>query len=236
MTDSCRKIIIAIDGYASCGKSTVAKELAQMLQYNYVDSGAMYRAVTLFALRKGFIEEGKLNEEKLIQALGEIHLSFQLNLNEKKSSILLNDENVEKEIRDMVVSNWVSPVATIKKVRQEMVRQQQTFGERKGIVMDGRDIGTVVFPGAELKIFMTALPEIRAQRRFDEMKAKGLNASYEEILANVVERDQIDRTRQEGPLVQAADALVLDNSYLTREQQLQWIVNQVNKVLDANHN
>jgi CMP/dCMP kinase len=236
MTDPSRKIIIAIDGYASCGKSTVAKELARLLQYNYVDSGAMYRAVTLFALRNSFVDGGKLNEKKMIQALGDIHLSFQYNALEKKSDILLNGENVEKEIRDLEVSAWVSPVATIKEVRREMVRQQQAFGKCKGIVMDGRDIGTVVFPDAELKIFMTALPEIRAQRRFEEMKAKGIDASFEEILVNVLERDHIDRTRQEGPLKQAADALVLDNSSITREEQLQWIVNQVNRVLDAHHN
>lgn len=225
------KIIIAIDGYASCGKSTIAKELARRLQYKYVDSGAMYRAVTLFAIRNGMVEDGRLNSDQLIRTLDQIKITFRFNKQEGKSDTWLNGMNVEQEIRGLEVSGMVSPVATIREVRQAMVRLQQAMGREKGIVMDGRDIGTVVFPDAELKIFMTARPEIRAQRRIDELIEKGISASPEAILNNVIERDHIDRTRSESPLRQADDALVLDNSTMTREEQLQWAIDQVNRII-----
>jgi CMP/dCMP kinase len=234
MQSNNRKIVIAIDGYASCGKSTIARELARRLKYNYVDSGAMYRAVTWFAIQNNLFENGELNEAKLVQSLPLILISFQFNEAEGKSDTILNGTNIEKEIRSLEVSAFVSPVATVKQVRQAMVQQQQAMGSEKGIVMDGRDIGTVVFPDAELKIFMTASPEIRAQRRFTEMKANGVEASFDEILANVIGRDHIDRTRNESPLVQALDAVVLDNSFLTREEQLRWAIDHVNQILNGN--
>lgn len=231
-----RKIIIAIDGYSSCGKSTLAKQLASRLQYNYVDSGAMYRAVTLYALQNRMVADGKLNQERLIKSLDNIHISFVFNETEGKSDTYLNGVNVEKEIRGLEVSAFVSPVATIREVRAEMVRQQKAMGEGKGIVMDGRDIGTVVFPLAELKIFMTATPEIRAHRRYDELKSRGVDASYSDILNNVVERDYIDRNRDESPLMRADDALILDNSYLGQTEQLNWALEQVNRVLNDHRN
>lgn len=225
------KIIIAIDGHSSCGKSTMAKQLAKQLQYRYIDTGAMYRAVTLFALRKGIANNGTVDKEKLVEVLNEVSIDFIYNPNSEQSDTFLNGENVEKEIRQLPVSNHVSPVATIKEVRQAMVRQQQLMGAGKGIVMDGRDIGTVVFPDAELKLFITASPEIRAQRRYDELKAKGDNVDYEEILKNVTERDRIDSSRTESPLIQASDAIVLDNSHINREEQLDWAINLVRSKL-----
>ncbi len=221
------RIIIAIDGHSSCGKSTIAKAVAARFGYVFIDSGAMYRAVTLFALRHNLIENGIVKERELIGLLPEIKIEFRFNSEKQKSDTYLNGENVEDEIRQLPVSQNVSPVATIAEVRAEMVRQQQEMGKNKGIVMDGRDIGTVVFPEAELKLFVTASPEIRAQRRFDELTAKGETVSYDEILQNVLERDHIDSTRETSPLRKAEDALVLDNSNMTREEQLKWVVEKV---------
>jgi cytidylate kinase len=221
-----KKITIAIDGYSSCGKSTMAKDLAREIGYIYIDSGAMYRAVTLYALRHGFFTPEGIQEEALRQALPDIRISFQLHPETGRPVTYLNGENVESEIRTMEVSGHVSPIAALGFVREELVRQQQAMGREKGIVMDGRDIGTVVFPDAELKVFVTASPEIRAQRRYDELKAKGQEASYEEILHNVEERDRIDRSRAVSPLRQAEDALLLDNSHLTIAEQKEWLAEQ----------
>lgn len=222
-----KKIIIAIDGHSSCGKSTMAKSLAQELGYIYIDSGAMYRVVTLYALRNGLINNGLPDTEKLIEELKNIKITFKWDELVGKNTTFLNGENVEEEIRRLEVSQNVSPISTIAEVRSEMVKQQRENGKNKGIVMDGRDIGTVVFPNAELKIFMTASPEIRAQRRFDELKQKGLEVDFAEILKNVEGRDQIDSNREVSPLKKAEDALVLDNSNLTREQQLKWTLERV---------
>lgn len=222
-----KKIIIAIDGHSSCGKSTMAKSLAQELGYIYIDSGAMYRVVTLYALRNGLINNGLPDTEKLIEELKNIKITFKWDELVGKNTTFLNGENVEEEIRRLEVSQNVSPISTIAEVRSEMVKQQRENGKNKGIVMDGRDIGTVVFPNAELKIFMTASPEIRAQRRFDELKQKGLEVDFAEILKNVEGRDQIDSNREVSPLKKAEDALVLDNSNLTREQQLKWTLEKV---------
>lgn len=231
MQDS--KIIVAVDGHSSCGKSTLSKQLARKLKYNYIDTGAMYRAVTLYALKKGLIKDGSVNKTELINQLGNIKITFQYNENDQKSDTILNNENVEQEIRELRVSNNVSPVATIKEVREAMVQLQQAMGKNKGIVMDGRDIGTVVFPDAELKLFMTASPEVRAQRRYKELTEKGSPVSFEEILKNVQERDYIDSTRKESPLKKADDAIVLDNSHLTREEQLDWVLKKVDEVIHA---
>lgn len=225
-----RKIIIAIDGHSSCGKSTVAKELAKLLGYIYIDSGAMYRAVTLFAIRNGLINNKIPDEKKLIEALKQVKITFRWDERTGKNTTYLNGENVEEEIRQSAVSENVSPVSTIAGVRAEMVKQQRENGKNKGIVMDGRDIGTVVFPDAELKIFMTASPEIRAKRRFDELKEKGLEIKLKDILENVISRDKIDSSREISPLKKADDALVLDNSHLTREQQLEWTLEKVKEI------
>jgi len=225
------KIVVAIDGHSSCGKSTIAKAVASRFGYIFIDSGAMYRAVTLFALRKQLISEGSVKVQELIDLLPKIHIDFRYNAEKQKSDTYLNGENVEDEIRQLPVSQNVSPVAAIAEVRSAMVRLQQEMGKDKGIVMDGRDIGTVVFPEAELKFFVTASAEIRAQRRFDELTAKGETVSYEEILQNVQERDHIDSTREASPLRKADDALVLDNSYMTREEQLAWVIAQIEKSL-----
>ena len=222
-----KKITIAIDGFSSCGKSTMAKDLAKRIGYIYVDTGAMYRSVTLFALRNGlFNEDESVNIDELEKRMDEISISFKFNEQTCKPDTYLNGELVEDEIRSMEVSNHVSPIAAIPFVRTAMVAQQQKMGLEKGIVMDGRDIGTVVFPDAELKIFVTASAEVRAQRRFDELKGKGMEANYEEILKNVQERDYIDSHREVSPLKQAEDAIVLDNSYMTIEEQNAWIYNQ----------
>lgn len=228
-----KRIVIAIDGHSSCGKSTVAKELARKLGYIYIDSGAMYRVVTLYALRNGLIKNQAPDVEKLLAALKNIRITFKWDEETGLNTTFLNDENVEEEIRQLAVSENVSPISTIAGVRTEMVKQQRENGKNKGIVMDGRDIGTVVFPDAELKIFMTASPEIRAKRRFDELNAKGLTVDFDEILKNVKERDLIDSTREVSPLRKAEDALVLDNSYLTREQQLEWVVKKVNEIIEG---
>lgn len=213
-----KKIIVAIDGYSSCGKSTMAKELARNVGYVYVDTGAMYRAVSLYALRNGIIADGAIDEKRLREAIGGIDISFKTNADGKQETYL-NGENVEQAIRTLEVANGASRVSAIGFVRRELVRQQQRMGAQKGIVMDGRDIGTVVFPEAELKLFLTASPEVRAQRRYDEMKAKGHAADYAQVLANVKERDYRDTHRAESPLRQAADAVLIDNSHMTPAEQ-----------------
>ncbi len=229
-----KKIVIAIDGYSSCGKSTLAKSLARKLGYAFIDSGAMYRAVTLYALRHQMIENGKPDEETIINSLEHINITFQYDQSTDKNTTFLNGENVEEEIRKLEVSENVSPVSAIGEVRREMVRQQQRMGQQKGIVMDGRDIGTVVFPEAELKIFMTASPEIRAQRRFLELSLKGESVSLEEIKKNLASRDYIDQNRAESPLRQAIDALVLDNSHLTPDEQLEWAYRKAIELIEGN--
>ena len=214
-----KKITIAIDGFSSTGKSTLAKQLAKHLGYIYVDTGAMYRAIALFAMQNNYISKDSLDKEFLVKALPNIKLQFHFNADLGYAEMYLNDSNVEKEIRTIEVSSFVSRIAEISEVRSKLVEQQQEMGKNKGIVMDGRDIGTVVFPDAELKIFMTSSPETRAQRRFDELKAKGDVVSFEEVLQNVQERDYIDTHRADSPLVIADDAIEIDNSYLTREEQ-----------------
>lgn len=228
-----KKITIAIDGYSSCGKSTMAKDLAREIGYIYIDSGAMYRAVTLYSLRNGFFTAQGINTEALKAALPNIHISFQLNPETQRPMTFLNGENVEEAIRTMKVSSHVSPIATLGFVREALVKQQQEMGNAKGIVMDGRDIGTVVFPNAELKIFVTASAEIRAQRRYDELKAKGQEASYKEILANVQERDYIDQHREVSPLRQADDAILLDNSHLSIAEQKQWLADKFEAITNG---
>ena len=222
-----KKITIAIDGHSSCGKSTMAKDLAKKIGYVYVDTGAMYRAVTLFALRNNLFEEdGAVKVEELEKRMDEIKILFKFNAETQRPDTYLNGELVEKEIRGMEVSNHVSPIAAIGFVREAMVTQQQRMGKKGGIVMDGRDIGTVVFPNAELKVFVTATAEVRAQRRYDELKGKGQEADYEEILKNVQERDYIDSHREVSPLRQAEDALLLDNSNMTIPEQNEWLLKQ----------
>lgn len=225
-----KKITIAIDGYSSCGKSTMAKDLAREVGYIYVDTGAMYRAVTLFAMRNGvFDAEGNIDETRLKALLPDVKLTFQLNNETKLPEVCLNGENVERYIRTLEVSQHVSPIAALPFVREKLVEQQQAMGKEKGIVMDGRDIGTVVFPDAELKIFVTASAEIRAQRRFKELEAKGMPANFDEILQNVEQRDYIDTHRETSPLRQADDALVLDNSHLTIADQKVWLMEKFNE-------
>lgn len=231
-----KKIVIAVDGHSSCGKSTLAKSLARELGYTYIDSGAMYRAVTLFALREGLITGGDVDEAKLVSRLGEIKISFEWEEESERNTTYLNGDRVEEEIRLWAVSNHVSPVSTIPGVRRELVKQQREMAREGGVVMDGRDIGSVVFPHADLKIFMTASPEIRAGRRFLELKEKGAAIGYQDILKNVRERDAMDSSRKESPLRKADDALVLDNSHLTREEQLQWALEKAKKVIEGNEN
>ena len=226
-----KKITIAIDGYSSCGKSTMAKDLARETGYIYIDSGAMYRAVTLYCLNNQLFTPTGIDTAKLEAAMPGIRISFQLNPKTGRPMTFLNGENVEDRIRTMEVSNHVSPVAAIPFVREALVKLQQEMGKEKGIVMDGRDIGTSVFPDAELKIFVTASAEIRARRRYDELKAKGQEASFEEILANVKERDYIDQNREVSPLRQADDAVLLDNSNLTIEEQKQWLAEEFKKAI-----
>jgi cytidylate kinase len=218
-----RKITIAIDGYSSCGKSTIARAIASRLSYNYVDTGAMYRAVTLYALRNGLINGKTLDVDGLIDQLDSIHIEFSFNPESRVSEALLNGENVEQLIRQMDVNDWVSQVSAVAEVRKKMVRLQQKMGQGKGIAMDGRDIGTDVFPDAELKIFMTADPDIRAKRRFDELEAKKIPASLADVKANLLTRDHEDMTRKESPLRKAPDAITLDNTHLSREQQLDFV-------------
>jgi len=214
------KIIIAIDGYSSCGKSTMAKEMANQLNYIYVDTGAMYRAVALYALRNNFISTTFFNKEELVKALPQINVSFSYNSELNCSETFLNDENVEQQIRGIEVSSHVSKIAQIKEVRAKLVEIQRELGEKKGLIMDGRDIGSVVFPDAELKIFMTAHYKVRARRRFEELQVKGDKITLEEVEQNISSRDNDDTSRTENPLIQAADAVVIDNSEITREEQL----------------
>ena len=219
-----KKITIAIDGYSSTGKSTIAKQLAKVMGYVYVDSGAMYRAMTLFAMNKNWISEGHLDKEKLLTSLDSVSLSFELNPTIGYAEIFLNGVNVENQIRTIQVSNLVSKIAAISQVRKKMVTIQKKIGKDKGVVMDGRDIGTVVFPDAELKLFMTSSAEIRAQRRYDELIAGGQKVSFEEVFNNVVERDRIDTSRADSPLIKAEDAIEIDNSHLTKEEQFKKVL------------
>ncbi len=225
-----KKITIAIDGFSSCGKSTMAKDLAREVGYIYIDSGAMYRAVTLYSIENGIFDGDVIDTERLKKEIKDIHISFRLNEETGRPDTYLNGVNVENKIRSMEVSSKVSPISTLDFVREAMVAQQQAMGNEKGIVMDGRDIGTTVFPDAELKIFVTATPEIRAQRRYDELKAKGQEASFDEILENVKQRDYIDQNREVSPLRKAEDALLLDNTDLSIEEQKKWLFEQFNKV------
>lgn len=227
------KITIAVDGFSSTGKSTLAKALAKHLGYVYVDSGAMYRAVTLFAMRNKWISKDHFSKEDLIANLDHVELLFKYNEAKGIADIYLNGENVEDEIRTLEVSQFVSQVAAITEVRKKLVEQQQQFGQNKGVIMDGRDIGTVVFPNAELKLFMTSSSEIRAQRRYDEMIANGNDVTLEAVFQNVVERDRIDTTREDSPLVMADDAIEIDNSYLSREEQLELILELASKIINA---
>lgn len=219
-----KKIIIAIDGFSSTGKSTLAKELAKHLGYVYVDTGAMYRAVALFAMQNGYIGEAFFDKESLINSLPYIKLVFKFNPDLGFAEMYLNDVNVEKEIRTIEVSNYVSKVAEIHEVRSKLVEQQQEMGKSKGIVMDGRDIGTVVFPEAELKIFMNASAQTRAERRFKELQEKGDKVSFEEVLKNIEERDYIDTHRDDSPLIKAKDALEFDNSNISKQEQFQKVL------------
>jgi len=225
-----KKLTIAIDGHSSCGKSTLAKQLAAKLNYSYVDTGAMYRCVTLFAFNKDLIVNGLIDENSLVSLLNQINIHFQYNENLGKGETFLNDENVENEIRSLKISDMVSPIAKIKEVRAFLVEQQQKMGKQGGIVMDGRDIGTVVFPNADLKLFMTASVEVRAQRRFLELSETDNFASINDIKKNIEERDFIDSNREESPLRKADDAYVLDNSNLTREEQLAWILEKISNL------
>ena len=226
-----KKIVIAIDGFSSCGKSTMAKGLAKRIGYIYIDSGAMYRAVTLYCINHNLIDGNLIDENSLKKQMQNIHIEFKINTQSGRPETWLNGENVEQEIRSMQVSNLVSPVSALKFVRTAMTTQQQALGKAKGIVMDGRDIGTTVFPHAELKIFVTASAETRAKRRLDELKAKGENISYQEVLKNVQERDYIDQNRSESPLKKADDAILLDNSDMTLEEQDKWLYEQYQKAL-----
>lgn len=223
-------ITIAIDGHSSCGKSTMAKDLAKEIGYIYIDTGAMYRAVTLYALQNGLISEAGIDEDALHECMSDIMITFQLNEETGRPDTYLNGVCVERDIRTMEVSKYVSPIATLGFVREAMVDLQRLMGEAKGVIMDGRDIGTVVFPDAELKVFVTASVDVRAQRRYDELKAKGEDCSFEEIRENVIERDRIDSTREISPLRQAEDAIVLDNSNMTIPEQKAWLLEQYYRV------
>lgn len=226
-----KKITIAIDGHSSTGKSTLAKQLAKYLGYVYVDTGAMYRAVTYYAMQNKIISDVHFDIDKLKNELKNINLKFVFNSDLGFAEIYLNDVNVENEVRKIEVSNFVSKIAEISEVRIKLVEQQKEFGKDKGVVMDGRDIGTVVFPDAELKLFMTASAEIRAQRRYEELTAKGDSVSYEEVLKNVVERDQIDSNRKDSPLIIAVDAIEIDNSHLNREEQFEKVIKLINEIV-----
>lgn len=227
-----KKITIAIDGHSSCGKSTMAKQLAKQLGYIYVDTGAMYRAVTLYAMRNGLItEDNNIDSDGLRNRIPQIAISFKFNETTGRPDTYLNGERVEDEIRGIEVSNHVSPVAAIPFVRRAMVDMQREMGKEKGIVMDGRDIGTTVFPDAELKVFVTASAEVRAKRRYDELSQKGMPADYEEILKNVQERDYIDSNREVSPLRPAEDAVILDNSDMTIPEQQEWLLSKAKAML-----
>lgn len=225
------KITIAIDGYSSCGKSTLAKSLAQKLHYHYIDTGAMYRAVTLYCLRNDIINQSVINMEALIEALPNISVSFVYNAETKSSEVFLNEEHVEKDIRTMEVANHVSAISSIKEVRIKMVMLQREMGKNKGVIMDGRDIGSHVFPDAELKLFMTADEDTRTQRRLDELSSKGEFHSFEDVKQNLKKRDFEDTTRKENPLIQAKDAVVIDNTDITKEEQLDYVIKIIEDLL-----
>ena len=224
-----KRFIIAIDGDSSCGKSTFAKAIASRLGYLFIDSGAMYRAATLFFLREGLAADGVADKEKILARLGDVNVEFRMNEASGQNEIYLNGENVGREIRGSAVSGNVSAVSKITEVREKMVSLQRSIGEQGGIVMDGRDIGTVVFPGAEIKIFMTASPEIRAQRRYLELVEKKMEADMNAVMKNITERDRIDETRDVSPLRKADDAITLDNSFMTPEQQMIWFMDIYNE-------
>lgn len=226
-----KKIIIAIDGFSSCGKSTMAKALARNIGYLYFDSGAMYRAVALYCMQNGLINNDVIDTDALRACMKDIRITFKADPETRNSITYLNGMNVEHDIRSLEVSKYVSPIAALDFVRNEMVEQQRELGKEKGIVMDGRDIGTTVFPNAEMKVFVTASAEVRAQRRYDELTARGDKPDYNEILENVLLRDHIDQTREVSPLKKADDALLLDNSNLTREQQMEWLIETYNKLI-----
>lgn len=223
-------MIIAIDGYSSCGKSTIAKALAQKLAYSYIDTGAMYRAVTLYALRQGIISDA-IHEERLKEVLPEISIRFTIDTNTNSQITLLNGDNVEQEIRALHVAQWVSHVSSLTYVRQKMVEQQRCMARNGNVVMDGRDVGTVVLPDADIKFFITASVDVRAQRRYNELLSKGEQVSLQEIIDNITQRDHIDTTRADSPLRQAHDAILFDTSNVTKEEQLQWILNQIQEKL-----
>lgn len=222
-----RKIIVAIDGHSSCGKSTVAKDLAKVLSIAYIDTGAMYRAVTLYALRNNLIDNDIVDEKGIVESLSNISVSFTFNSETKSNETFLNGKNVEKDIRTLEVSNKVSYVSAIGSVRKQLVEWQRDMGSKQSVVMDGRDIGTVVFPNADIKIFMTASDEVRAKRRYDELTSKGENVTMDEVLNNIKERDYIDSTRAESPLRKAKDAVLLDNSKMSIEDQFDWIIKKM---------
>ena len=229
-----KKITIAIDGFSSCGKSTMAKDLAKKLGYVYVDTGAMYRTVTLYAMRNGlFNADGSVKTADLERQMNKINITFKLNKTTERPDTYLNNELVENDIRTLEVSNHVSQIAAVPFIREAMVAQQQRMGKDKGVVMDGRDIGTTVFPEAELKVFVTASAEVRAQRRYDELKEKGMPADFNDILKNVQERDYIDSHREVSPLRKAPDAIELDNSHMTIAEQSAWLMEQVEQKIEA---
>jgi len=227
-----KRIIIAVDGFSSCGKSTMAKDLARDVGYKYVDTGAMYRAITLYSLRNNFLKDNIPDVARLEKSMGEISISFIINSETGRTETYLNGENVEREIRGMEVAAHVSIISALPFVREAMVKIQRSMGLEKGLVMDGRDIGTVVFPHAELKIFVTASPEVRATRRLDELKAKGENATFEEILGNIKSRDHQDTTRAVSPLCKADDAIEFDNTNMTIPEQRKWLLDQFNRIVN----
>ena len=233
MENNTQKIVIAIDGFSSCGKSTFAKAIAARLGYIFIDTGAMYRAVTLYALEQGAIVEGKVDEAAVVALLPEVNITFKFNSERGASDIYVNGEHAEDKIRTIEVSNSVSSVRSIREVREKLVAMQQQMGRERGVVMDGRDIGTVVFPDAELKIFMTADAQVRAERRYAELTAKGDNVTMEEILENVISRDKADMERAISPLRQAEDAVVLDNSYMSVEEQMAWFMERYEQIVKA---
>ena len=233
MENNTQKIVIAIDGFSSCGKSTFAKAIAARLGYIFIDTGAMYRAVTLYALEQGAIVEGKVDEAAVVALLPEVNITFKFNAERGASDIYVNGEYAEGKIRTIEVSNCVSSVSSIREVREKLVAMQQQMGRERGVVMDGRDIGTVVFPDAELKIFMTADAQVRAERRYAELTAKGDNVTMAEILENVISRDKADMERAISPLRQAEDAVVLDNSYMSVEEQMAWFMERYEQIVKA---
>ena len=226
-----KKIIVALDGHSSCGKSTFAKAIAARLGYIFIDTGAMYRAVTLYALENGAIRSGIVDEQAVEAMLKDINIDFRFNAQRGASDIYVNGDLVEGKIRTIEVSNCVSAISSIAAVRSKLVAMQQAMGERKGVVMDGRDIGTVVFPDAELKIYMTADPKVRAERRYAELQAKGDSVSFEEVYANVVSRDEADMTRAISPLRRAEDAILLDNTHMSVEEQMEWFLERYNEII-----